>query len=246
MRHTRKRDNLNVQFAPHQCHLSEAEIDKMLVGLDALGRQVAHFPTADLHVLVARNERSNDFSVKLTLILDGATLVGNDHDQVAHAAYERCLRGLSANVRAYKERLGQVPERQKTEKGTHQQLLASSDPDPAALEAAVRSGDYVAFRTATVGYEGALRDRIGRWVQRYPAVDAQIGRRLTIADLVEKVFLLAFERYNRRPGGLRFGDWLEALIDPSVKQLHRRPEEELENVRLAQSAVEAERGPGTV
>src|SRR5436190_1291152 len=79
---------LQVQFDTHHCRLSAAEKDKLLSNLDALGRQVGHFPVADLHVLIEFNSRNNDYSVKTTLILPGTTLVGNDHDTIYHAAFE--------------------------------------------------------------------------------------------------------------------------------------------------------------
>jgi len=240
------RPAMRVVFDAHHCTLTPAQAGKMRAGLDLLARQVGAFPLHDVRVAVERNERSNDYSVRVTLILDGATLVGNDHDAAMHAAFERCLRGLSENVRAYKDRLGQVPERQKQLKGTHQELEPSPDPDAAALNAAVAAGDYAAFRLAAVGYEEPLRKRVGRWVERYPDVDAQIGGRLTVADIVEEVLLNASEGYARRPKGLRFGDWLEALIDPSVRALQVHRDAELENISQARSAVEAEQGRGAV
>jgi len=237
---------LNVQFDAHHFELTQAEIDKLQTDTDSLARQVAHFPYADLHVLAEHNARSNDYSVKLTLRLSGADLVGNDHDPSLHAAFERCLSGLEENVRAYKDRLGNLDERAKHEKGTLQEVEPSVDPDPAAVEKAVRDGDYSAFRTATFGYEESVRKRAGRWVERYPEVQARIGRGLEIADVVEEVFLTAFEQYDDRPTGVRFGDWLEGLIDPAVRELHKHGDQELENINLARSARAAEQGPEAV
>src|SRR5262245_25966708 len=129
--------NLRIVLDAHHCRLSPAEKDKLLSNLDGLGRQVAHFPIADLHVLVEFNNRNNEYSVKTTLILPGTTLVGNDHDVAFHAAFDRCLAGLVENVRAYKDRLGQVPERQKQQEGTHQELEPNPPPNPRAIEEAV-------------------------------------------------------------------------------------------------------------
>src|SRR5687768_6580869 len=115
------RGKLLVYFDAHHCKPTQAEYDKMLDGLDALALQVVNFPQQDLRVLIEFNSRSNDYSVKLTLLLPGRTIVGSDHDVVLHAAFERCLDGLVENVKAYKHSLGQVEERQKHEKGTHQE-----------------------------------------------------------------------------------------------------------------------------
>jgi len=238
-------EKVRILFDAHQCQLSEAEMVQMRQQLDSLLRQVDSFPLSDIHVLVEHNTRSNDFSVKITLILPGETLVGNDHDSFLLAAFDRCLISLEENVRAYKDRLGQVPERQKVEKGTRHDVEPTVMPDPATVQQAVRDGDYAAFRTATLAYEEALRKRIGRWIERYPAVEARIDRGLKVADIVEEVFLAAFEGYDHRPVDIRFGDWLEALIDPAVKALQNRSDEELENINLIRTAVEAEGGPRT-
>jgi ribosome-associated translation inhibitor RaiA len=245
MKPRQQSEKMRILFDAHQCRLSEAETVQMRQQLDSLLRQVEAFPMSVVHVLVERNTRSNDYSVKITLILPGETLVGNDHDDFLLAAFDHCLIGLEENVRAYKDRLGQVPTRQKTEKGTRQELEPSVALDGAAVERAVHEGNYAAFRTATLSYEEPVRKRIGRWVERYPAVQARIDRGLKMNDIVEEVFLAAFENYDRRPRDIRFGDWLGRLIDPAVKALQDRSDEELENINLVRSALEAEGGPGT-
>lgn len=243
---TDARNVMRVIFDSHHCTLTDAETEKMREGIDSLARKVENFPLSDVRILVERNERSNDFSVKVTLILDGATLVTNDHDTAMHAAFERCLDALTENIQAYKARLSQVPERQKQQKGTHQDLEPTVNPDPEVLENAHLTGDYGAFRMALVGYEEPIRKRMGRWVERYPDMNAQIGKGLEIADLVEEVYLTAFEEYGHRPPGIRLGEWLDSLIDPAIRNVQARPDEELENISLARSAVEAEQGRGAV
>lgn len=112
-------------------------------------------------------------------------------------------------------------------------------PDAQALERAVESGDYAAFRRVAMMYEGWLNDRVGRWVQRYPELEAKIGDELVIADLVENVFLNAFERYRDKPGPMRLRDWLEEMIDPSVRLMLNRRDQELENISYARSTLGA-------
>ncbi len=230
------KEKLRVQFDQRHCSLAPVVLDKMRDNLESLFRQVEHFPISDVHVLIEKNQRTSDYSVKVRLVLPGETLVGSDHDLAVHAAFERCLISLEDNIRAYKDRLGRVPERQRQQKGTVQDVAASPPPDPAAIDQAVREGDYTAFRTATLGYEEPLRKRIGRWIERYPEIEGQIGHGLTVEDLVEEVFLLAFDQYESRPAEVRLGDWFEALIDPAVKALKQHPEEELENINLVRSA----------
>ena len=246
MKQPERRNEFPIQIDARHCRVSQAEIAKMNVGVDALARSVEHFPVASLHVLIERNARRNDFTVKTDLFLSGETLVCSDHDVLSYTAFERCIKKLVADVQAYKDRLGHAPERQKTEKGTHQTVRPTALPDTAAIDAAVRDGDYAAFRTATFVYEEPVRKRAGRWVERYPEADVQIGKQLKIADIVEEVFLIAFENCGRRPEGARFGDWLEDLIDPAVKELLKNPDAELENIRQARSARAAENGSEAV
>jgi hypothetical protein len=114
----------------------------------------------------------------------------------------------------------------------------SLDPDPAALQQAIGAGDYRAFRMALFGYEEPVRKRVGRWIERFPEMQSQLNHHITVADIVEEVFLYAFDGFDHRPREIRFGDWLEHLIDPSVKALLLHPDEEKENIRFAQTITE--------
>jgi ribosome-associated translation inhibitor RaiA len=235
-----------VTFDVHQYHLSTAEEQLLRGNLDGLARQVEHFPVADLHVLIEGNARSNDVSVKLTLLLPGTTLVVSDHDAIPQPAFDRALDSLLNSLHAYKERLGNVPERQKLQKGTHQELHPAVAIDAAMVEAAVQAGDYPAFRTALLPYEEALRKLAGCWIQRYPELDAQIGQGVNIADVVEAVFLLAFEGWTRRPADVPVGMWLQEQIDPALKALQQNRDAELENIEMARSARAAAQDPDNI
>src|SRR5262249_15470085 len=156
---------------------------------------------------------------KLTLILPGSTLVATDHDQVLSAAFERCLGSMSHSVEGYKARLDNEEERQKTEKGTVHDLLPTTDIDLAAVESAVTAGDYGRFRNMMLPFEDAVQARVGRWVQRFPQYEARIGKDIKVSDMVEEVFLMAFDAYLTRPDGVPLSDWLARLIAPAVKAL---------------------------
>jgi len=234
-------DVLNVEFDTHECHLTEAEEDKCREALDGLARQVEHFPVSDLRIYVER-PRSNEVTVKLTLLLPGTTLVAEDHDRLFQPAFDRALNSLLHELEGYKDRLGRVEERQKVEKGTHQEVHAVALVDFAELDQAVAAGDYSAFRLALLPVEEEVRMRIGRWTQRYPEFNALIGQGIEIADVLEEVFLLAFEGYQDRPLDVPAGTWLENLIDPAIKSLERNPDEELENVNMARTMRDAPEG----
>ena len=208
------RGRLLVYFDAHECRPDDAEYDKMLDGLDTLALQVENFPVHDLRVVIERKDRSNEFVVKLSLLLPGETIMCSDHDPVLHAAFDRCVDSVVENVKAYKDALGRVPERQKAEVGTRQELIPDVPIDAAALDAAAAAGDYPAYRAAITPYEDCLRPRAGRWVERYPEVQARMGKRMDVMDVVEGVFLAAFEGHDTRPPGVRYGEWLEGLTRP--------------------------------
>jgi ribosome-associated translation inhibitor RaiA len=235
-----ERPGLQVRIDAHQCQLSAAVVDRMQADVEGLARQAAAFPVAELHVLVAHNARTNDYSVKTSLILPGETLMGSDTNPAVNAAFLRCLESLESNLADYKQRLDGRTERQKEEKGTRQEVSPTMDPDPQALQEAVAAGDYAAFRAASFGYEESVRRRVGRWLERYPAAEARIGNGVDIDDVVEAVFLDAFEGYEHRPAAVRFGEWMEHRIDPAVRAVAAGSDDWLENVRLARTAREAQ------
>ena len=88
------------------------------------------------------------------------------------------------------------------------------------------------------GYEEWLRRRVGRWIQRYPEAEARVGDGLLIGDLVEEVYLNAFEHFTERSRDVPLRDWIEGLIDPSLKLLLKNPAEERENASLARTLRE--------
>jgi ribosome-associated translation inhibitor RaiA len=203
-------DNLPIKWDTKHCRLSPAQQQKLREGLAPVARQVRDFPISELLVVIEHFPRTTRWRVKTSLVLTGETLVSLDEDSDLHPAFDRCVANLVQDVHAYKDRMSQVPEVAKQSKGTHQDLEPTVDPDPAAVDRAVKEGDYAAFRSATFGYEEPLRKRIGRWVERYPEISAQIDKSLKISDLVEEVFLNAFEhtRIGRRTFAWETG-WMD-------------------------------------
>lgn len=246
MKPTAPARELPVNWDARHFTLTPAVRDKLEANLEPVSRLVKDFPVAALHVLIEHFPRSTRWRVKTSLVLSGETLVSLDDDDDLHPAFERCVHNLVQNVHAYKDKMSGVTETARQEKGTRQEVEPTVDPDPAAIDRAIAEGDYAGFRTAMFGYEGSLRQRIGRWVERYPAVEAQIGKTLRIDDIVEAVFLDAFEAYEHRPRDVRLGDWLEHLMGPAIKELSAHPDAELENINLARAARAAEEGPGAV
>lgn len=238
--------NLLVDLDMKHCPLPPDELNKMNTILSPLDDMVRNFPVSKLHVRISYRHRTTDYVVRTSLILPGDTLVSSDHHPQAHAAFEHCINNLVREVQRYKDQLGDVPERTKQLEGTHHNLIPTIAPDAEAIENAVRDGDYAAFRTATSGYEEPVSAQVGRWVERYPSVAARLGVDLNIGDLVEDVFLIAFEEYEHRPKEIRFGEWLGRHIDTAVKAMADHPDAEMENVNMVRLARQAEAGPGAV
>jgi ribosome-associated translation inhibitor RaiA len=230
--------NLRIELDTKNCTCSPDEIRDMEEALEPLSTVVEEFPVSDLYITIIYHKPSNDYHVKTALVLSGRTLFTGDRDDAFYPAYERCMRKLVKKVEAYKHRLSNQEEQSKRQKGTYQDVSPSFTPDSAVLAQAVDAGDYAAFRRAASAYEESVRKRVGRWVQRYPALEAEIDVRLTIDDVVEEVFLNAFDQYDNRQGVVPVGEWLESLIDPSVKALMRHPDQELENINWARTVSE--------
>lgn len=228
---------LLITFDAHQCQPAAAELDEMRAALDGLADQARNFPQHDLRVLIERNSRSNDYSVKLTLLLDGTTLVTSDHDPSFYTAFDRALAALTDSLKGFKDQLGRTAERRKLEQHTDEPLLPSAAVDVAALAAAAEAGDFAAFRAVVIPYEDGLRLRAGRWVERHPAVQALMGRKLTVADLTDGVLLAAFDGYDHRPRDVPLGTWFESLIAAEVKAFEHDLDGELENVNMARTAA---------
>jgi len=240
MTYSDKSYNLRIELDTKNYECSAEEIERMERALDQLNRLASNFPVSDLYVTIIYHERTGDFHVKTSLILSGRVLFTGERHREMYSAYQQCVDQLASKLDAYKSSLNDSDERAKHAAGTAHDIVPTNLADHDAVQKAIDDRDYVGFRKATLMYEEPLRKRIGRWVQRYPLLDNAIGKRIEIADLVEDVFLTAFERFNDKPFDVPPGQWLEDLIDEVIQDLAAHPIEEMENISLARSAVEAE------
>jgi ribosome-associated translation inhibitor RaiA len=234
------RHKLQIHFDLHGCEFSPEELDRLADDLDLIARQAGDFPEADARAVIEWNGRNNEYVVKLSLILPGETLVTSDHDTVVFAAMRRAATSLEHALERYKGQLRGVEERKKLEPAERQEAAMPGPVDGRALDAAVAAGDYPAFRAAIAPYEDWLRRRAGRWVERYPQIQARMGRDFDVLDIMEGVFLAAFESHSHRHDEVRYREWLEGLIDPTVRAFDRDPVGERQNVNMARSACAAQ------
>lgn len=236
MRFSDESYNLHFELDQGNVHLSDAELHEMDGDLETLRKLVATAPVSDLKVEMARE--SQGIRVAMSLRLPSRTLFTAEMQPAVLAAWQRCLRKLVHKVRALKDRLDYHPEISRRVEGTVHQVLPTAEPDAALIESAVDERDFAKFRRALSVYEEPLAARVGRFVQRYRDAEARLGRQFLLSDLVDEVFLNAFEQYSGRPR-IPLGHWLESLIVPSLEALLAHPGEEKENLRLVATARDA-------
>lgn len=238
MAHTRFtfQKDLDVEgFSP-----TAAEMDTIQTEVDRLGPLISAFPTQVLHINLAYHRPHRQYEVKLALVLPGQTFATKNVSESWQASLESCVTKLIRRIEHYKSDLSGEPARGRRAAGTTMEVEPGQRLDGERVRQAVADDDYIAFRQALYPLESSLRARVGRWIQRYPEIEAMIGDPLTIADVVEETFMLAFDRFGQWPDEEFFGHWVESLIDPAVKAIARDPAGELEKISFLQSWDESQ------
>jgi hypothetical protein len=239
MQYADDRFRLRVAFHARGCIIPEDELARMQRGLEPVGEAVQDFPGSELLLNVIRHPRTGDYNVEAKLKVPGKALHSGDRDAYLDSAFQRCVRQLVQKAKAYNKDPDRDAEAQaRRQSALDREIVAAQAPADGLLGRAWQAGDYRGFRTALSGYEEWIRKRVGRWIQRYPQAESRVGDGLRIGDLVEEVYLNAFERFAQHPAEVPLSDWLEGLIDPSLKLLLRRPDEERENVSMARTLRE--------
>ena len=227
---------LRIVLDTKNCQLSPGEIEHMEEDLHTLRELVADFPVSDLHLTVIHHPRSDDYHVRTTLSLSGRKLFTGDRHATVHPAYERCIRKLVKKVRAYKHEMRVGEDAVKQAKGTRQNVVAVAEFDVSAMIQTVENDDYLEFRRQMDVFEPALRERISRWLGKYPEIQAQFEWPVSVSDIVEEVFLNAFDQFDLRSHNVPPGDWLESLIDPSVQAILQSPDDEYMRIEFSSAA----------
>lgn len=232
--------HMQVEIDAKECQIPDDERLRIQPNLDRLGQEVQEFPTSRLYLTIVYHPRSQVYHAQAKLILPGKTIKTGERNTYLDIAFQRCIDKVIHRVKDYRAN----PDREAVQQAERKVALESDvvqpiEPDVHKLNAAVEQGDYQAFRHEMLGQEEPIRMRVGRWIQQYPEVQSEIGQSIEIADLVEEVFLLAFERYAERQTYLSVIEWLESLIDPAMKSFWSNPDD-----RLAVSYAETLIGQG--
>jgi ribosome-associated translation inhibitor RaiA len=228
---------LHFEIETQECKISDDARNQMQPYSELIANAVAEFPNPQLWITIVYHTNSDRYHAQAKLKLPGETIITGAYDEQLQVAFERCAMRVIRRVNSYKaEPDRDAIEQAKREATRSDDVIAPVEPDSGRLGEAIQNDDYVAFRRAFWSHEEWVRKRVGRWVQRYQEVQEQIGQSLEIADLVEEVFLLAFERYAKRSKAVSISEWLDSLVDPAVKTFCRHPGEEKDAVRRAESA----------
>ena len=235
MRHTDQRGPLRINIETKQCDLPRDELPRINGPLNRIAEIVGELP-GELNITIVHHPRSQRFHVREQLKLPRRSVFTGEWNEYLDTALCRSLRKLVHKAAAYK----QEPHNDRDEQverieQMNRDIVPPADPDMTQMAAAVDEGDYAAFHQLLAGHEDWLRLRVGRWLQRYPEAEAEIGRRVRIGDLVEEVLLNAFEGFHERSDDVPLRDWLNSLIDPSLLDYCRHPAEERENISFVRS-----------
>ncbi len=230
--------DLAVHYDTHGIELPERVKALFDEDLDRLGTILQRGPSAHLHVDVVHHARTGDYHVKTALRIGrGKSFFTGDRDALPSPAFKRCVHKLIRKVEAFRRQVEKLHPTA-AERGPH--VAAIVEPEWHLLAQAVEDGDYAAFREAVSVYEDGLSKRAGREIERFPAAAAALGDGLLISEVVEEVFLNAFETLAQEaPKARPLSLWLEGLIAPSIRALLEDPETEKENIAFARTLAGA-------
>jgi hypothetical protein len=221
-------DNLRVEIDCKECQIPEDVRLRMQPGLERIGRDVEELGPSQLWLTIVHHPRSNVFHARAKLKLPGETIITGDQNPYLDVAIQRCLERVVRRIEAYQaDPDREALQRAQRQAAQNENVIAPVEPDSGKLGQAASAADYQAFRRALLSHEEWVRMRVGRWIQRYPEIQDQVDQSFKIADLVEEVFLLAFEQYRQRPTHISLHEWLASLIDPAVRDFWHKPDDRL-------------------
>ncbi len=209
--------------SPRELETIDAEVQR----IEPLIRE---FPTQILHINLEFNSHTEEYEVKLALVLPGQTFATGNVTRAWEQGLEKSVQKMIRRIEHYKATMSGDMEYAHAAAGTTMEVEPNRRMDGKQVVDAVEQGNYLEFRKAMYPIEASLRDRVGRWIQRFPQIQAKIGDRFSIDDIVEETFIMAFDQYNDWRPEMFFGQWIESLIDPAMKAIAKDPERELEAI----------------
>lgn len=232
-------ESLAVDLKTTNYRLSDDLRTRMQPWIEALATRLQGIPQSHLEIHMAHHGRSESYNAELTLKLPGRRLFIRRRDVTADQALERAFTRLQ---RALEWHLDHLNEPAIADARRHEALetdpITMPGPDVGPVADAANAGDYRRFRTLLSNYEIWLNRRVGRLVQRDERAEAEVGAGLLISDVVEEVYLSAFESFTERPAEVSLHEWLESWIGPSIRALLDNDDSDREAVSFARSLQE--------
>lgn len=232
-------DRLRVEITTKACEIPMDERERLQRALATLADAASVFPDPVLWLEVIYHAPGKIYHVESKLQLPGRTIITGEKDPYLDSALQRCIQRVIRKMEAYKDHPDQqaVAAAERLD-ALDREIVAPEAPDAGPLAHTAETGNYRAFRAAMAIYEEWLRKRVGRLIQRIPEAQARLGEDLHLGDIVEEVYLNAFEQFTRRPTAVPLSEWLEGLIERSIRALLRHPEGEAEAASLARTLRE--------
>jgi hypothetical protein len=218
-------DPLPLEVKTTNCNLPADERTRIQPWLNSMAESLRGIPQPALDLHLAQHGHEKPFSAELRLKLPGRSLFVRERSPYLDEALVRGLTRLQRKVDSFlRDANGELAEAKRRET-VDETLIALPDPEEGPLADAVAAGDYRTFRRLLSSHEIWLDKRAGRWLQRSPEVEAQVGNVFLVSDVVEEVYLHAFERFLQRSRDVPLSEWLESLIEPSIRALLEDPDE---------------------
>ena len=229
-------DQLAVEITTEACDLPPDERARLQPSFAALADAAEDLPDSVLNIDIVYHAKTELYSVKARLTLPRRSISTGDKNGYLDTALQRCLRKLLHKVEHYKEHADpEAIAAAERREALERYVIAPDAPDTGPLAEAVEAGDYREFRFGLGDYEDWLRKRIGRLIQRFPDAQSRLGGEILLGDVIEEVYLNAFEQFTRRSTAIPLSKWLEGLIVPSLQALVRHPAEEAEVASMART-----------
>jgi ribosome-associated translation inhibitor RaiA len=227
----------HVEIDTQDCDLPQDEQTRIQQDLDLLAQELLEFPDSQLFLKIVHHPRTERYHAQAKLKLPGKTIITGRYSPWLHEALTHCLDRVRQRAEQYKE----SPDRDAIREAEEAQQITSAEsvaaptePDVGELGRAVAEGDYRRFRLAMANYEREVRSQVAHWTMRYPRFNELIGEEFDADDVVEEVFLMAFDDYAERPDEKTISQWLTEFVDPAVHALWADPLER-ENASYART-----------
>jgi hypothetical protein len=210
---------LDVDIDVQQCQMPADERTRIQEDLERLAEELLEFSASQLRISIVYHSRQEQYHAQAWLKVPGKRFVSGRYSPWLDYSIMRCLAKLRRHVESYRENPNSDAIRetaQRLELQNH--VVPPTEHIADALGKAIQRQDYRGFRRALGGYEDRTRAQVANWVRRYPQMTHLLGQDIEIDDIVEEVFLMAFEQFPEQLEQT-ISEWLRQFIDPAVKAI---------------------------